>query len=660
MEKVKQRVIIENISPGVNDGEFAAKVVLGEKVKVEADIFLDGHDLITAKLLHRKKGEQEWRGASMYHMMNDRWRGWFLAEELGWYEFTIEAWLDEFKTWTHNLKKKVDTGVDVSIELLAGAQIIKDSMNEATEKNALLEYESTLADESKPLESRIETAFDEDLAKLMHKYPVRKNPIRYERIIPVEVDRKRAAFSNWYEFFPRSAKLDGQTHGSFKDMIELLPYIAGMGFNVLYLPPIHPIGITNRKGRNNSLNPGKDDPGSPWAIGNKDGGHKSIHPELGTLDDFKELIEESHKEDMEIALDIAFQCSPDHPYVKEHPEWFKKRPDGSIQYAENPPKKYEDIYPFDFECDDWENLWEELKSIFEFWIEQGVKIFRVDNPHTKPFRFWHYVINDIKKEHPEVIFLAEAFTRPKVMNQLAKLGFNQSYTYFAWRNTKEGLQEYLTQLTQTEMKHFFRPNFWPNTPDILTEYLQSGGRPAFMNRLVLAATLSSNYGIYGPAFELVENRAREFGSEEYLDSEKYQLRAWNLDEKHSLKHYIKRVNKIRAENPALQSMENLVFHPVDNEFIIAYSKQTNDGKNLILVLVNFDPFHTHSGWINLQLADIAIKPGESYQVYDLLGDSWHIWTGAHNYVELNPHTSPAHIFRIRRKVRTERDFDYFM
>lgn len=662
MKMDKKRVIIESIEPEIDGGKFPAKAILGDKAMVEADIFIDGNELIHAELLHRKKGEKSWLRAEMIPLVNDRWRAGFLVDKLGKYEFSFEAWIDHFQTWLRDFIKKIDAGIDIEADILVCAQMIKEAAEQArgTAKQQLQGFFDIVGNEKLALEKRIDGAMNPDLTDLMMLYPIRKNPTKYDKILEIEVDRKTAEFSSWYELFPRSAALDGKTHGTFKDVVKLLPYISGMGFDVLYLPPIHPIGTTKRKGKNNALKAGKGDPGSPWAIGNKEGGHKAIHPELGTLDDFKDLVVQAKKQNIEIALDIAFQCSPDHPYVKDHPEWFKKRPDGSIQYAENPPKKYEDIFPFDFECDDWQALWEELKSIFEYWIEQGVTIFRVDNPHTKPFRFWEYVISEIKREHREVIFLAEAFTRPKVMDQLGKLGFSQSYTYFSWRNSSWELKQYLYELTKTGRKYFFRPNFWPNTPDILTELLQSGGRPAFLIRHALAATLSSNYGIYGPAFELVENSAREFGSEEYLDSEKYQLRKWNLKEAYSLKDYISRINNIRSENSALQSMENLIFHHTDNEQLIAFSKQSADRGNLILVVINLDPYHTHSGWLDLSLDKLGIDWNESFQVFDLLSDSWYIWNGARNYVELNPHISPAHIFKVRKKVRTEEDFDYYL
>jgi len=475
----------------------------------------------------------------------------------------------------------------------------------------------------------------------------------------VVVEPRRGRYSSWYEMFPRSAA-EPDRHGTFKDCENRLPYIAAMGFDVLYLPPIHPIGQTNRKGRNNATVADPDDVGSPWAIGTQEGGHKAVHPLLGTLDDFRGLVKKAAESAIDIALDLAFQCSPDHPYVGEHPEWFRQRPDGTVQYAENPPKKYEDIIPFDFECDAWQSLFDELLSVVQFWIEQGVRIFRVDNPHTKSFSFWEWLIHTIKAESPEVIFLAEAFTRPKIMYRLAQIGFTQSYTYFAWRNTKWELEAYFEELTTPPECEFFWPNLWPNTPDILTEYLQTGGRPAFIVRLILAATLGANYGIYGPAFEQMVDTPIAFGKEEYRDSEKYQIRFWDTNRPDSLKDLIARVNRVRRENPALQQDRNLFFIPVDNEQLVSFGKYTEDRTNIVLVVANLDPHHTHSGWVDIALAELQLEPQQPYQVHDLLSDARYLWHGGRNYIELNPQVMPAHIFRIRKKVRTERDFDYFM
>ena len=653
----RQRVVIERLSPEIDCGRFAIKRTIGEPVVVEADIFADGHDAVSAVLRFRHLRQPDWDEAPMTLVENDRWRGTFTVMELGTYEYTVLAWVDQYQTWARDLRKRLQAEQDVSVDLLIGAELIEAAAARAGEADGelLRSYAARLREG----QEHAELALEPELAELMARYDDRPFASQYQQTLRVTVDRERARFSTWYEMFPRSCAPEPGRHGTFRDCEARLPYIAGMGFDVLYLPPIHPIGRTNRKGRNNTLVAGPDDPGSPWAIGAGDGGHDAINPALGTLDDFRRFVERAQQLGIEVALDLAFQCSPDHPYVRQHPEWFRRRPDGTVQYAENPPKKYQDIYPLDFETERWRELWEELKSVVQFWIDQGVRIFRVDNPHTKPFRFWEWLIGEIKAAHPEIIFLSEAFTRPKVMYHLAKLGFTQSYTYFAWRNTKWELTQYLTELTRTSVREFFRPNFWPNTPDILTEYLQHGGRPAFMARLVLAATLSASYGIYGPAFELCEHRPLRPGSEEYLNSEKYEIRVWDLDRPDSLKDFIARVNRIRRENPALHDNANLTFHPVDNEQIICYSKSTADRSNVILVVVNLDPYHTQSGWVDLALDALELDPHQSFQVHDLLTDAYYLWHGPRNYVELNPHVAPAHVFKVRRKVLTERDFDYF-
>jgi starch synthase (maltosyl-transferring) len=613
----KARVVIENITPQVDCGRFPVKRVVGEVVKVEADVFTDGHDVVSCLLLYRAESESEWTEVPMSPLHNDRWCARFVPKQMGRYIYTVRAWVDHLATWRRDIAKKQAAGQDVKVDLLRGKQ---------------LEEEGT----------------DEEIV------------VQHEPPLTVEVDRERARYSTWYELFPRSTSPKSGQHGTLRDVVARLPYIASMGFDVLYLPPIHPIGLTERKRPNNQTGGTKDDVGSPWAIGAESGGHKSIHPQLGTLDDFRYLVAQAKEHGMEIALDIAFQASPDHPYVKEHPEWFLKRPDGTIQYAENPPKKYQDIYPFHFECDDWRKLWEELKSVFDFWIAQGVRIFRVDNPHTKPFALWQWIIAEVKRANPDVLFLAEAFTRPKVMYRLAKGGFTQSYTYFSWRNTKYEITQYFSELSSAPVSDFFRPNLWPNTPDILPEFLQFGGRPAFALRLALAATLGASYGIYGPAFELQEHLAVKHGSEEYLDSEKYQIRTWNLERPDSLSEFIARVNKIRRENTPLQSNHGLKFHPVDNESLIAYSKTSDDSSDAVLVIVNLDPHHTHSGWLSLELTELGVGTEKPFQVHDLLSGARYLWQGSRNYVSLDPAHSPAHIFRIRRRVRTERDFDYFL
>jgi starch synthase (maltosyl-transferring) len=638
----RQRIIIEAVTPQVDGGRFAAKRVIGDRVEVQANIYADGHDQVSAWLLYRREEEPCWHEAPMQPLVNDRWQGWFEVEELGRYRYTLRAWVDAFGTWRRDLQKRIAAGQNVGPQFLIGADLIEKTAEhlKLSEASHLQPWIHQLRGDGVE-ETKLRAALDEELAATMARYPQKDRVVQFDKELPIVVDRERARFSAWYEMFPRSCG------GSLKDAEARLAYVAEMGFDILYLPPVHPIGHTHRKGKNNRPAADQGEPGSPWAIGSDEGGHKAIHPELGTFDDFRAFVAKAQVHGLEIALDIGFQCSPDHPYVKEHPQWFHWRPDGTVQYAENPPKKYEDIYPLDFETDDWQALWEELKSVFLFWIEQGVRIFRVDNPHTKPFRFWEWLITDIKRQHPDVLFLSEAFTRPKIMYQLAKLGFSQSYTYFTWRNARWDLTEYFTELTQTEVREFFRPNLWPNTPDILHEYLQTGGRPAFMIRLILAATLGANYGIYGPAFELYEHVPREFGSEEYLDSEKYQLRQWDLDRPDSLKPLITRINRIRRQNPALQSDVRLRFHATDNDQLIVYSKTTERLDNIIVVVVNLDPYHTQSGWLHLPLEDLKLPAHAPYRALDLLTGVRYTWQGMHNYVSLNPHSQPAHLFSMQ-------------
>jgi len=657
----RRRVVITGVQPEIDCGCFAIKRTVGEKVIVEADIFTDGHDALSCILLYRREEEAQWTEVPMKFLANDRWQGSFVVTAMGRYYYTLRAWIDRFQSWRRDLTKKVGAGQEVKVDLTVGAEIVENAGEKASGEDAsrLKEWAQALRSPQE-LSKSIRLVLDEETAAMIARYPESQSATTYEKELVVVVERTRARFSSWYEIFPRScAPMPGQ-HGTFRDCETRLPYVSAMGFDVLYLPPIHPIGRIHRKGKNNIPAGKEDEVGSPWAIGSEEGGHKAIHPQLGTLEDFRRLLTKAKEHGIEIAMDIAFQCAPDHPYTKEHPEWFRWRPDGTVQYAENPPKKYEDIIPFDFQTARWRELWEELRSVIFYWIDQGIRIFRVDNPHTKPFQFWEWLIHEIQKDHPEVIFLSEAFTRPKVMYHLAKSGFTQSYTYFAWRNTKWEITQYLMELNQTEVKEYFRPNLWPNTPDILTEYLQMGGRPAFMTRLTLAATLGASYGIYGPAFELCENHPREFGSEEYLDSEKYEIKHWDIQRTESLKDFIARINRIRRENPALQSDWNLSFHPIDNDQLICYSKQTEDLSDLILVVVNLDPHHVHAGWVELPLSALELDPRQPYQMHDLLSGARYLWTGSRNYVEVDPRIAPAHIFRLRRRIRTERDFDYFM
>jgi starch synthase (maltosyl-transferring) len=656
----RQRVVIEGVRPQVDGGRFAIKRTAGETVEVEASAFADGHDMLGCLLLYRRQEADAWQEVAMRALGNDRWRGSFPVAEIGVYHYTVTAWIDAFLTWRHDLGRRADDE-DIALALRSGAELIAAAAGRAAgdDVQKLKSWAGSLR-ASGDQRQKVQLALGDELMQCMARYPDRRFATVCDRTLKVVVDPLRARFSAWYEMFPRSCAAEPGRHGTFRDCERRLLYIAAMGFDVLYLPPIHPIGCIKRKGPNNVLAVTAGHPGSPWAIGSDEGGHKAVHPQLGTLEDFRHLVAKAREHGIEMALDIAFQCAPDHPYVEQHPEWFRKRPDGSVQYAENPPKKYQDIYPFDFECEDWRALWEELKSIFEFWVEQGVNIFRVDNPHTKAFAMWEWLITEIKSGHPQVIFLAEAFTRPNVMHRLAKLGFTQSYTYFSWRNTKHELVNYFTDLTRADSREYFRPNCWPNTPDILTEYLQFGGRAAFMVRLALAATLAGNYGIYGPAFELLEHTPHEPGSEEYLDSEKYQIRVWNIERPDSLRDFIARINGIRRDNEALQCDWNLDFYRVDNDALLCYGKTNADQSNVIVVVANLDPHNAQSGWVELPIDDLGLEADRPYQVHDLLSGAHFLWHGRRNYVRLDPAAAPVHIFRLRRRVRSERDFDYFM
>jgi starch synthase (maltosyl-transferring) len=644
----RQRVVIERVVPEIDCGRFPIKRVVGEPVVVEADVFADGHDQVACQILYWR-GKEKPESSPLKPVGNDRWRGQFTVNELGCYQYTVEGWIDRFQTWRGDLVKRVAAGQDVHVELLIGTELIEAVAAGATEHDAALLREwAGRVRNAKDTPEGAAIALEEKALDIIQRNPVHHLASRYAKQLSVTVDREKARFSAWYEVFPRSCSPEAGRHGTFSDCELWLPRIAAMGFDVVYLPPIHPIGQLFRKGKNNSVEPGPDDVGSPWAIGSAEGGHKSVHPELGTLEDFKHFVSAAQRHGIEVAFDMAFQCAPDHPYVHEDPEWFRKRPDGTVQYAENPPKKYQDIYPLDFESQDWRALWRELKSVFDFWTDQGVRIFRVDNPHTKPFAFWEWVIGEIKEDHPEVIFLAEAFTRPHVMYRLAKLGFSQSYTYFTWRNTKQELTSYFNELTQTELREYFRPNLWPNTPDILSEFLQVGGRAAFMIRLILAGTLGASYGIYGPAFELYENVPLRPGSEEYLDSEKYELKHRNLNSAASLKDLIARINRIRKGTQALQSDRNLRFHETDNPSLICYSKTTDDLSEAVIIVVNLDSFFKQSGWVHLDLNSIGLDSDRAFMVHDLLGEGQYTWRGPWNYVELTPESLPAHILYVHR------------
>jgi starch synthase (maltosyl-transferring) len=660
MEFTRRRVSIQRVRPEVAQGRFPAKAVAGDPVEVHADIVCDGHDVLRAVVRWQAQGQRGWAESPLELTVNDRWVGAFTPPETGRYRFTVESWVDPVATWQRDLAKKADAETTEPVDLEMGAELLREraARCKGSVARRLEEFAAAVVDPGLTPAARVEAALSDELEALAADADPREHKTRYDRTLDLHVDRPRAAFSTWYELFPRSASTVPGTHGTLRDVIDRLDHVVGMGFDVLYLPPIHPIGTSHRKGADNTVVAGPEDPGSPWAIGSAQGGHKSIHPQLGDLDDFAALRDACRAKGLELALDIAFQCSPDHPYVTEHPEWFRRRPDGTIQYAENPPKKYQDIYPFDFETSDPEGLWRELKSIFEYWIDQGVRIFRVDNPHTKSLPFWSWCIDELTAEHPDLIFLSEAFTRPKVMQELAMRGFTQSYTYFTWRRHKWEIEEYYTELFQTDVADYLRPNSWPNTPDILTDQLQHGGRPMYVARLVLAATLTANYGMYGPAFELMWSEARP-GAEEYAANEKYEIKTWDVDHPDSLREVIALVNRIRHRHPALQRDRSLRFHHVDNDQLLAYSKSDEATGDTVLVVVNLDPGAEQAGTTWLDLEALGLDEGHEFHVHDLFGGGTYLWHGPDNYVHLNPHVAPAHIFQVLPQHRTEVDFDQY-
>ena len=648
MPRAFPSVVIENLQPLIDGGRYPIKRIVGEDLVVEADIFRDGHDVVAAILKWRVLGKRAWRETPMNFVDNDRWRGICTLYDEDIHEYTVEAWTDAFRSWQAEFAKKFEAGIsDLRSEALEGAALVEAAARrgrDRADRKRLLEFSQQI---STGANSEIRAiAQSGELAVLMATYPDRAAATQYDPPLCVVVDRPAALIAAWYEFFPRSAEGRGDRGSTFRDCLPRVDDARAMGFDVLYFPPIHPIGHTNRKGRNNSTTYEPGEPGVPWAIGSEAGGHKAVEPSLGTLEDFDWLEKEVRKRGMEIALDFAINCSPDHPYVKEHPDWFYKRPDGTIKYAENPPKKYEDIYPLNFHCENWRDLWAELKSVVLFWADRGVRIFRVDNPHTKPIAFWEYLIKGVREKYPDTIFLSEAFTRPKMMKALAKAGFNQSYTYFTWRNSKHELIEYFTELTQTEMSEYFRPNLWTNTPDILPFVLQEGGRPAFMIRVALAATLSPLYGIYS-GYELCENEPLP-GREEYLDSEKYQFKERDWNAPGNIKDWISRLNKIRKENRALQFYTNLRFHDADNDAILFYSKMTAARDNIILVVVNLDPHRKQNSFVYVPIESFGQMESDVYQVEDLLSGATYTWRGRRNYVELDPDIQPAHVFLVRR------------
>lgn len=637
----RSRVIIENVTPQVEGGRYAAKRVEGEWVNVSADVFTDGHDGVSAVLMHRSRGSRKWNEVPMQHVGNDRFEAWFQCGGMGYYEFTVRGFINHTATWQYDFRKRLTEKEEkeLAVQLQIGINFLEAiAKRYAKAKTAAKKWQAALQGEG-----AYEAAASTELQAFLAAWPLEEFSTQFDKILSVVAHRKRAGFSAWYSFFPRSAAKPGSDHGTFKDCEDLLPRIKELGFDVVYFPPIHPIGYAFRKGKNNTLNTQPGEPGCPYATGNELGGHKSILPELGTLADFKSLVEKTKAMGMEVAMDFAIQCSPDHPYVKEHPQWFKWRPDGTVQYAENPPKKYQDVLPLDFENADWENMWYELKSILEYWIEQGIRIFRVDNPHTKSFIFWQWCMEEIEKDYPEVIFLSEAFTRPRIMENLAKKGYHQSYTYFTWRNSKAELMQYMDELTQGPMKEYFRPNFWPNTHDINPYITQSGHEPQFIVRYFLAATLSSNYGIFGPCYELMVHAALP-GKEEYLDSEKYEVRHWDWEHRNKLMHVIASINKIRNENEAMQFTNNYTACHTSSDQLIAWSKHYNG--NRIICVANLDAYNKQSGTVSVPIATLGLTEGQSYVVRDLVTGEQYTWTGSTNYVELDPYRLPFHIFRV--------------
>ena len=640
------RAVVLAVWPEVDGGRTPIKRVVGQHVDVEADAVADGHDLLRVVLLDRPPDADAWRLTAMSPLGNDRYGARFTPDQLGDHLYTVEAWVDRYATWAHNLRRWLDAGESVEEELEEGARLFEEAAAAAPppdERRRLAEAASTLR---RGGPKAVALAADKALAALVQSTLPARQPARYANILAAHVERERALVGAWYEMFPRSAGPSPSVHGTLADVEGRLPYVRDMGFDVLYLPPLSPIGRTARKGPGNRNEGGPEDVGSPWAVGSVEGGHTAIHPGLGGQDDLARLIGAARAQGLEIALDLALQCSPDHPWVREHPGWFRHRPDGAIRYAENPPKRYQDIYPLDFECDEWRDLWQAVLDILKAWLGAGVRLFRVDNPHTKPIAFWRWLLASVQSSFPDAVFLAEAFTRPKLMYALARAGFSQSYTYFAWRERKDELEAYGGELFHTPVREFFRPSFWPNTPDILTAYLQRGGPPAFAVRLVLASTLALSYGIYGPAFELCYDRSAGPGQEEYLHSEKYELRLWHLDDPVSLRPLISRVNAIRHAEAAFGPNSVLRFWPTDNPELIAYSRRTPGEGSAILVVVNLDPLHTQSGFVRLEAEPLGLEIGGAFTAHDLLDDARYPWRDGQNYVSLTPGRATAHILRL--------------
>jgi len=641
-------IAVENVQPELDGGRWPIKRVVGDAVEVAADMFKEGHDLLQARVIYHPIGQSVWNEAPMRLVENDRWVGQFTVDQNTRYVYSVLAFTDTFGSWRADLQKRLAAAQDVTSELLEGLRLVDEAAersDDPSDKGRLEAY----ARRWRSLDKReaAELAISAELADVMDRWPDRSDATRYRHELQLIVDRPAARFAAWYEIFPRSQGTDPKRSATFREAEARLPAIAHMGFDTLYMTPIHPIGTTNRKGPNNTLVAGPNDPGSPYAIGSPAGGHDAIAPELGTLDDFLHFQQVAREHGLELVLDFAIQVSPDHPWVKEHPEWFYHRPDGSIKFAENPPKKYEDIYPLNFRSPDWKRLWAAWRDLVLEWAERGVRVFRVDNPHTKPLAFWEWMISDVQNVYPDVIFLAEAFTRPIMMRQLAKAGFTQSYTYFTWRNTKRELQEYLTELTQTQMKEYYRGNFFANTPDILPHILQLGGRAAFRMRLVLAATLSSVYGIYS-GFELCENtpRGAPGTTDYYQDSEMYQHKIWDWNRPGNIIDDVTRINRIRRDNPALHLYDNLRFHFAENDQLLVYSKATRDRSNIMVCVVNLDTYWPQAGWVEVPAHEWGIPADQPYVVHDLMNDQRYTWRGNWNWIRLDPTVAPAHVLRV--------------
>ena len=639
------RIVIENLSPQIDCGSYFIKRIVGQTINVAADVFSDGHDIIECCVKFKHESDKNWQEARMVPRDNEQWTATFKVEKQGFYSYLVEGWVDYALNWQHGTERKIKDNQYVKSELLEGAEYVNSIMNQAndSEKEYLSKLAAYFTNESE-YDTAIREAISPELHQIFKKYPIRYIENKSKEL-QVYVDRKKALFSTWYEFFPRSASAEEGKHGTFKDCERLLPRVAAMGFDTLYFPPIHPIGEVNRKGKNNATNAQPGDVGSPWGIGSQYGGHKSTHPELGSIYDFKSLVKKAKELGIEVAMDYALQAAPDHPYVKDFPQWFKWRPDGTVQYAENPPKKYQDIQPIYFESGDWKNLWKELLDVALFWIEEcDIKIYRVDNPHTKPFFFWGWLIGEIKKKHPDVLFLAEAFTRPKIMNELAKQGFTQSYTYFTWRNSKKELTEYVEELTRSEQKEFYRPNFWPNTPDINPFPLQNGNESIHLQKYFLAATLSSSVGIYGPVFEYRISTPMAPGKEEYLDSEKYEYFRWDWEKQNKITTLITRINTIRKEQASLQQTNNIEFCDTSNDQILAYYKFDDDKQDETLMVASLDAHNTQQAMVRLPDALLRNVPIE---ITDLITGNSYIWDKEWNFVELSPEL-PFHLFKIRK------------